>query len=491
MNDEQIHDVALTRGGTEYPGFPYAPSTAYPEYPGRDIATVRNGVYEAVRANFRRLGFDAANYGTPRWNPLGHLIRPGDTVFVKPNWVDHKHRFDDDLWSVITHPSVIRAVLDYVLVALNGSGHVVVGDNPHVDTDFSIIRQASRLDDLAAYYCDTRQVSIPFIDCRLWRIENLDLYGYKLGRVPLAGDPAGSVEVDLGTRSLFHGIPDTRFRGTYNDRKETRRFQRAGRHAYDFSRSMYDADVFISIPKLKSHAKVGATLNVKGLVGTISNKNCLVHWKIGFPSHGGDEYPEPARKSDRFKLSVQHFLLDHLPEKFHLAARDFLRRSGPGRALMRTFRIEAQRKRVLRGSQSLNDTTWRMTCDVYNIFVRDLPRHRHKPLRFFSVIDGIRGGDTDGPHFPCPVSPGVIVTGEDLLATDLAAVRLMDFDAGQIQYLRHLEAQTPRRVRILSDDFPLDDIRERETPLLGYRPPYRWENISLRELKPGPSYLPL
>ena len=82
------------------------------------------------------------------------------------------------------------------------------------------------------------------------------------------------------------------------------------------------------------------------------------------------------------------------------------------------------------------------------------------------------------------------MAGEDLLATDLAAVRLMDFDAGQIQYLRQLEAQTPRRVRILSADFPLDDIRERETPLLGYRPPYRWENISLRGLKPGPSYLP-
>ena len=490
MADPALHSVAATRGGTEYPDFPYAPSTAYPEYPGRDVSPVRNGVYEAVRENFRLLGFDAANFGTARWNPLGHLIRPGDTVFVKPNWVDHKHRFNDDLWSVITHPAVLRAVLDYALLALHGSGRIVVGDNPHVDTDFAALRKASRLDDLAAYYRDTRHVDIPFLDCRLWTLENLDLYGYKAGRIALPGDPAGSREVDLGSRSLFQGLSDARFRGTYNDREETRDFHRNGRHAYVFSKSMFDADVFISIPKLKAHAKVGATLNIKGLIGTIANKNGLVHWQIGFPSQGGDEYPEPARRSDRLKLSVQHFLMDHLSEKVHLAGRGFLRKTAPGRALMQLFQTEAQRKRMLRGSAALNDTTWRMTCDVYNLFVRDLANARGKPLRFLSVIDGIRGGDTDGPHFPCPVSPGVVVTGEALLATDLAAVRLMDYDDRQIQYLCHLEAETPRRVRIPSADFPLDDIRDRETPLLGYRPPYRWENISLRGLQPGPSYLP-
>ncbi len=491
MTEATLHTVAATRGGTEYPEFPYAPSTAYPEYAGQDLSETSNGVYTAVRENFRLLEFDAGHYNTPRWNPLGHLIHPGDSVFVKPNWVDHRHRFDDDLWSVITHPSVIRAVLDYVLIALQGTGRVVVGDNPHVDTHFPTLRKRSLLDELSTYYRETRNADIPFIDCRPWTIENLDLYGYKAGRIALFGDPAGTREIDLGARSLFQDLSDSRFRGTYNDREETRSFHRNGRHAYVFSKSMYDADVFVSIPKLKAHAKVGATLNIKGLIGTIDNKNGLIHWQIGFPSQGGDEYPEPEHRSDRFKLSVQHFLTDHLPEKLHLACRNLLRKTAPGRAGMRLFQTEAQRKRMLRGSAALNDTTWRMTCDVYNLFVRDLAGARSKPLRFLSVIDGIRGGDTDGPHFPCPVSPGIVVTGEDLLATDLAAVRLMDFDDRQIQYLCHLEAETPRRVRILSSDFPLDDIRNRETPLLGYRPPYRWENISLRGLKPGPSYLPL
>jgi len=490
MAETSLYSVAVTKAGKAYPEFPYAPSSPYPEYAAADLSNTPNGVYEAVRENLHLLGWDKEHYGTAQWNPLGHLIRHGDTVFIKPNWVDHRHRFDDDLWSVITHPSVIRAVLDYVLIALQGTGRVMVGDNPHVDTHFPTLRKRSHLDELAAYYHDTRQVDIPFIDCRHWTIENLDLYGYKQGRIPLPGDPAGTREVDLGAQSLFQGLSDRRFRGTYNDREETRSFHREGRHAYVFSKSMIDADVFISIPKLKSHAKVGATLNIKGLVGTIANKNGLIHWRIGFPSQGGDEYPEPDRKSDRFKLSVQHFLMDHLSEELHLKARNLLRRTVAGRAGMALFQTEAQRKRMLRGSAALNDTTWRMTCDVYNLFVRDLARIRDNPMRFLSVVDGIRGGDTDGPHFPCPISPGVILTGEDLLATDLAAVRLMDYDDGEIQYLRHLESQTPRRVQLLSADFPLDDIRNHKPPLLGYRPPYRWENISLRGLKPGPSYLP-
>lgn len=491
MANAPLYPVAATRSATDYPDFPYAPSTAYPEYPGNDVSHTRNGVYEAVRENFRLLGFDAEHFGTPEWNPLGHLIRPGDSVFIKPNWVDHRHRFDDDLWSVITHPSIIRTVVDYVLIALKGNGHIMVGDNPHVDTRFSTLRERSYLDELKTYYQKIRQVDIPFIDCRLWTVEDLDLYGYKLGRKALPGDPAGTCDADLGPDSLFEGLSDARFRGTYNDRRETQEFHRHGHHRYNFSKSMYETDVFISIPKLKSHAKVGATLNIKGLIGTIANKNCLVHWRIGFPSQGGDEYPEPQNRSDRAKLSIQHFLIDHLPETLHLKGRNLLRKTTTGRKIIEWFRTDAQHKRMLRGSAALNDTTWRMTCDVYNLFVRGLPEPAREPrIRFLSVIDGIRGGDTDGPHFPCPISPKIILTGEDLLATDLAAVRLMDFDDTEIQYLRHLEAQTPRRVTILSSDYPLEDIRDRNTPMLGFRPPYRWENISLRGLAPGPSYLP-
>src|SRR5690606_30099179 len=108
---------------------------------------------------------------------------------------------------------------------------------------------------------------------------DLDYYGFMLGRAPLTGDPRGVVEVDLEGRSLLRDEPWWLFRGTYHERIDTLRAHTGGHHRYRFSRSIFEADAFISIPKLKSHAKVGATLNIKGLIGTIADKNALVHWK--------------------------------------------------------------------------------------------------------------------------------------------------------------------------------------------------------------------
>ena len=41
---------------------------------------------------------------------------------------------------------------------------------------------------------------------------------------------------------------------------------------------------------LEQHQKVGATLNLKGLVGSVANKNQLVHWQIDYQEIYGDEY---------------------------------------------------------------------------------------------------------------------------------------------------------------------------------------------------------
>lgn len=52
----------------------------------------------------------------------------------------------------------------------------------------------------------------------------------------------------------------------------------------------YDA-VFISVPKLKVHKKVRVILNTTGLVGINTNKNYLIHYTLGTPEEGGDQFP--------------------------------------------------------------------------------------------------------------------------------------------------------------------------------------------------------
>ena len=57
---------------------------------------------------------------------------------------------------------------------------------------------------------------------------------------------------------------------------------------------------------MKTHQKVGATLNLKGLVGTISNKNQLVHWQVGYPEINGDECPTKEAWEAGKNAKVKH-----------------------------------------------------------------------------------------------------------------------------------------------------------------------------------------
>jgi len=124
-----------------YPGeSPFHPSTRYPEYEFAETSTAENSAYDSVRECLRLAGCDPEHYGAPSWNPLRDLIRPGETVLLKPNLVCESHPRDPDGWRyVLTHGSVIRALGDYVFKALEGRGKVVLADAPQTDSSFQAI----------------------------------------------------------------------------------------------------------------------------------------------------------------------------------------------------------------------------------------------------------------------------------------------------------------------------------------------------------------
>jgi uncharacterized protein (DUF362 family) len=484
--------VAALRVGGGYPTeVPFSPNVAFPEYPFAETSEQGNEVYVGVRDALRLLGLDAERFGTAAWNPLRGIIKKGETVFVKPNWVDHKHRKDETIWSVITHSSVVRALCDYVILALEGEGRIIVGDNPHVDTDFSKLCQRTQIMEVADFYRRTCPgITFEVQDLRLWRTEDIRYYGFKSKRTTLPGDPQGHSILDLGAKSLLKDRPWWLFRGTYSKRWETLGFHHGNTHQYSFANSILNADVFISVPKLKSHCKVGATLNVKGLIGTVANKNCLVHWSIGFPALGGDEYPAPAHAVDYAKLYLQHLYNDLVPESLQILIGDTVGRARMVRAFADWLSIGDQRLRILRGAWKGNDTIWRMTVDVFNAFAHDWCNYlanRGRARRTFSIVDGIEGGDVDGPHFPRPVKPGVLLAGENLLAVDVVGARIMDYRIDEIAYLRHLLAQEriePNSIQIKSEAWEEKGFFDESRKYLGYAPPHRWPGLSLHGIAP-------
>ncbi len=325
--------------------------------------------------------------GMPAENPFSGMIKPGNKVFIKPNWVasrwrascDHK----DSLYCVITHPSVIEAVADYVDMALQGEGEIIIGDNPSIDADFNELMDFTEIKRLENKY----SVKTTILDLRPLVCDDLANYGKKNLMVKQKGDPNGKVEVNLGKDSLLYGIDPTRFRGVFDEREETVASHSGETQLYTFARTLYDADVYISIPKMKTHQKVGATLNLKGLVGTISNKNQLVHWQVGYPEIHGDEYPNKEAWEKGNAAKVKH-----------------------------------------RGAWPGNDTIWRMVVDLYKAMLK-------KDRKYFSVVDGIVGGEGQGPFCPTSKFSNTLIAGKDLVEVDCVTARYMGFDPCKIKYL--------------------------------------------------------
>ncbi|HVL67949.1 MAG TPA: DUF362 domain-containing protein [Vicinamibacterales bacterium] len=433
--------AALRVGRAGYPAdAPFHPSVPYPEYPfGGHRSSAPNEVYDGVRQLFVRLGLDAGNFGTARWNPLGHLIQPGMTVVLKPNFVLSRHAAGKDLFSIVTHPSVLRAAMDYCWIALKGSGRILVADAPQYDCNVAELMAATRLPEMMAFY---RAAGAP-VDASV-----LDLRPYWSPRrhfasmlQPLPGDPAGSVTVDLGERSAMAGKPHPeKLYGAVYRRNETITQHTGGRHAYALSRTILEADVVISVPKLKVHKKVGATLNAKGLVGIATNKNHLVHYSLTPPSRGGDQYPDGLLTPvEQFLIRTERWMYDHLlaagsrPLEYLHRATYWIHNHSTRRLGLKVD----ERKRLLdAGNWHGNDSAWRMTLDLLRLFyfadargvIQDTPQRR-----MFSIVDGVVGGDGNGPLTPDPVDARTLLAGEDLLSVDLVATRLMGFDPRRLR----------------------------------------------------------
>ena len=151
-----------------YPGkeMEFRPHTAYPEYlfPA-DLSGEKNDVYEMVRDGLFMLGLDEENYGKKEWNPLGSYVHPGDTVLIKPNLVLHFNSCGGGTDCLYTNPSLVAAMIDYVLIALKGKGKITVGDAPLQECVFDTLVEDSGYQLLVDYYCK-KNIDISLVDYR-------------------------------------------------------------------------------------------------------------------------------------------------------------------------------------------------------------------------------------------------------------------------------------------------------------------------------------
>jgi len=417
--------------------------------PGHDRFLDRVINYDAVRNTFVLLGLDAEHYGTPEWNPLGGIIRPGDRVVIKPNLVVHEYGVQVGQRCLTTHGSVIRAIVDYAFLAGGPESKIVICDAPVQGADFAKLVAQNGLNVIRDFYRRAFDYDLGVVDLRQVHAV-LDEESALIRRVEeLPGDPRGYSIIDLADESRLRPLDSDAPRyavGDYDEEMTSRR-HRPSRHEYVIANTVLDADAVISLPKLKTHSKVGLTMALKNIVGIVGSKDCLPHHRHGLAGRGGDEFPNDYPRRWWFAARGGQLLQGHVPRwlsrTLRSAASTILgagtpstERRGESEAPSRTF--------FPSGSWYGNDTIWR-TVDDLNLILQHWSRERgaiekERQRRCFTLVDGIVSMEGNGPMKGSPRPTGVILAGEDPLALDVVAAALVGFDWRKVHLLAGMAA---------------------------------------------------
>ena len=477
--------VAVSTNRNGYPlEPPYTPSDYYPEYPfGTDsLAKQDNHAYEGVRDALRLLDFDAGHYGQTHWNPLGEMIHSGSTVVLKPNFIrDFPETQPGHGDCLITHGSIIRAALDYVYIALQGRGRIIIADAPQNDADFDEIRRIAGLQEIQDFYRRHAGFEIEVYDLRPEHAKKVN--GVIVGHEQLSGDPRGYVKINLDSDSMFAEIEHLchLLYGSEYDTSEIRRHHTGGVHEYLISKTILEADCVINLPKLKTHKKTGITVCMKNLVGINGNKNWLPHHRLGTPSQGGDQFADDG---------IRH----QIERKTMACFRRFFPLLGPARKILaKPLKVAGQgvfgdtnTDTIRSGNWYGNDTTWRMVIDLNRILMyaaNDGTIQDCSQRRVFCIVDGIVGGEGNGPLDPIPKPVGIVLAGVNPLEVDLVCARLMNFDYKQlpvlyqamIKHLLPISAYEYDAVICRSDDPQFDrPLVEFNGTSIAFKPHFGW-----------------
>jgi uncharacterized protein (DUF362 family) len=355
-------------------------------------------------------------------------IHPGDKVVLKPNWVLESHKYRKNDWEyVITHSTVISAVLRKAIDMLKGTGKIAIIDGPTTEASFSKLISRYPIE----YWhqlANTHGVSLSVIDLRDYEWETHNDVIVKRKKLP--GDPKGKAKFNLKSyTSEFYGHNKSNmgYYGADYDNSETNRAHDGHKNLYSVSGTVIQSDVFINLPKLKTHRKAGITACLKNLVGINTYKNYLPHHSEGGPADGGDQFP-----SDNIKSKIEGALTSGV--KRHIFNNPIL-----AKRLSRVKdignRLFGQTGQVIRsGNWYGNDTIWRMILDLNKVlfygnsdgFLREDSFHNCK--KYIGIVDAVLAGEGFGPLEPEPLEMGYLFCGNNPVAIDAVCATFMGFD---------------------------------------------------------------
>lgn len=349
-------------------------------------------------------------------------------ILLKPNWVKHSEVETDDL-CLRTNDNFLLSLLEVVLECKPMS--VLIGDAPIQGCKWDKVvteEFKTEFDILAQKYKST----ITIKDFRR-RTFNPDKNTLIQDRRPLSE----YVIFDLGRNSFLEPISDNSknlFRVTDYNPDRLVDSHGPGVHKYCITKELFEADIVISVPKVKSHQKTGITAALKNLVGVNGDKDYLPHHRRGSLKTGGDCYPDQNVFRTWAELTLD-FANRNQGKKIYWFAR---------KLTSVLWRLSLPRAvHDLGAAWYGNDTAWRMVLDLNKIALYgkiDGTLSSNVQRQVFSLCDGIIGGQGNGPLKPDPLELGLISFSNHSGLNDIAFALLMGFDTSKIAMLNELES---------------------------------------------------
>jgi len=411
-------------------------------------------------------------------------------VVVKPNWVLESHMSKPEEWeSVITHPNVVLAVVEVLADLMHGKGTICLCDAPLTFANFEqIVNRGQLKQRFETLRSQWPNLNLELLDLRreIWALKK----GVITDRRPNVQDPRGYVKVNLKKDSLFYKYSsEGRYYGADLDIKVVNARHSGEVQEYLLSKTAMMCDLFINLPKMKTHIKAGITNCLKNLVGINGDKNWLPHFTEGTPKFKGDEFAE-----DRL-LNIIEWKMKKFGKRLSLLF-PVLGTWGLQKMRKAGLYIAGDNEKTVRnGSWYGNDTLWRMVLDLNRALLYGnldgTLRNASEPKHYLAIVDGIIGGQGNGPTSPDAVAPGVLIGGTNPAEVDAVITQLMGFDIQKIPVVKNaFEPHCFPIARCKLNEIFVDDKRCGKKIALsdiavavkgGFKPPFGWKTLEAQK----------
>lgn len=398
INNNIKNGVVVVQDVDLYPSFPYE---------------INSDLFKSMKDLFEGLGLS-------RENPFSDYIKPQQTVLIKPNWVRDFNPNGHNLDSLITHTSIIKYLIDFLLIAMEGRGKIVIADAPLQNCNFNNLKSITKIQEVVNLYSEKYPKMIFCIED--WRITTSkgDGYSQEFKFSEQEALKKGYIVFDMREDSFLEEISDKaeRFRVTKYKPSLMLNHHKRGKHEYLVTDRIFEADFIINVPKLKTHIKAGLTGALKNLIGINGHKEFLPHHIKGSFFDGGDNYYSRSWFKSKYEDLYDYVWennneFSYFKQKILMKILDILWK----------LSIISGTENISAGSWYGNNTIWRTTLDLNHI----LYFGKEKPLKVLNIVDGIIAGEGQGPLEPTPKNLGFLIAGENPAQVDSVIAKIIGY----------------------------------------------------------------